>query len=314
MAFDCLLCPKFLKCPTAQENEVKPLTFDPAEIELKIAASVREMNAVIEQLKPKLVVGLMSGGDDSIPACLIASKCQQFDGILHVNTGIGIEDTRTHVRSVCSEMGWKLWEYKASENTKADGTPDPMDYEAIVLKHGFPGAFGHRMMYSKLKERQLRRFKRDQGISGAGKKKQRVLFVSGVRKQESARRKKTVPTELISLTPSEIWAAPIREWDRKDCREAREVAGIPRNPVSFNIHKSGECLCGAFAKKGELAEIEFFYPETGRYLRDLERRAKEAGHNWGWEDQAPSKPKSQASTAPLNQHLCVKCNMADAMF
>lgn len=312
MKFDCLLCPIAHRCPTAQEAPA-PINFDTSRIQAKIESAVSELDEAIERLKPKLVVGLMSGGDDSIPACIIASKAKQFDGILHVNTGIGVEDTRSHVRAVCLEMEWKLWEYKAKENCREDGTPDPMDYETIVLKHGFPGAYGHRMMYVKLKERQLRRFKRDQKISGRGKNKQRVMFVSGVRQQESARRKKNVAPESFTVSASEIWAAPIRGWDKKDCREARELAGIPRNPVSFNIHKSGECLCGAFAKKGELEEIAFFYPEMGRYLRDLEKRVRAAGHAWGWEDQAPSKPK-QAPVSLATQHLCVKCNMNDPMF
>lgn len=307
---DCLLCPSFLKCPTAKEGKPEPITFDPLPIQQKIEASVAEMNAAIDQYQPKLVVGLMSGGDDSVPACIIASKCKQFDGILHINTGIGIEDTRVHVRNVCSELGWHLWEYKASENVKADGTPDPMDYESIVMQHGFPGAFAHTMMYAKLKERQIRRFKRDHGVHGRGKNKQRVMFVSGVRQQESARRSRTVQEDLLQITSSELWAAPIRKWDRKDCREARELHGIPRNPVAFNIHKSGECLCGAFAKKGELAEIEFFYPEVGKYLRDLEKRVKAAGHNWGWEDQPSKKPQKEGTPAS-RQHLCVKCNLMD---
>jgi 3'-phosphoadenosine 5'-phosphosulfate sulfotransferase (PAPS reductase)/FAD synthetase len=279
-------------------------------IETKISLALAELNAAIVGYQPAMVVGLMSGGNDSLPACYIASLHPAFSGILHINTGIGIEDTRVFVRDLCAAKAWKLWEYKAMENTRADGTPDPMDYEKLVLKHGFPGAFGHQMMYSRLKERQLRRFKRDHGIHGRGKLKNRVMLVSGVRQQESARRARTVQKELLQIRPSELWAAPIRDWSKKDCRDARLYAGLPENPVAFNLHKSGECLCGAFAKKGELAELAFFYPKEAQRIKDLEVRAREAGHNWGWESQPPKKVKPP-SRYPDDEFLCTKCNLQE---
>ncbi len=136
------------------------------------------------------------------------------------------------------------------------------------------------------------------------------MLVSGVRKQESVRRMGTTQTDLLQVKPSELWAAPIRFWDKQDCRDARIYAGLRENPVAFNIHKSGECLCGAFAKKGELAELEFFYPNdpSVKLIKDLQVRVMEAGHNWGWEDQPPkNRPKN--GTKPADQFLCVKCNL-----
>lgn len=277
-------------------------------IEEKISLALSELNEAIRTHKPALVVGLMSGGNDSLPACYIASLAIKFDGILHINTGIGIEATRVFVRETCEARNWKLWEYKATENTRADGTPDPMIYEDLCLKHGFPGAFAHRMMYSKLKERQLRRFKRDNGVHGRGKNKQRVMLISGVRLTESIRRMGNVPKQLVDIRSAEIWASPIREWSKKDCRDARIYAGIAENPVAERIHKSGECLCGAFAKKGELAELEMWYPEDAKRIRDLEERVRLAGFDWGWEDQPPKKPACKKGTAVEDQFLCTKCN------
>ena len=57
--------------------------------------------------------------------------------------------------------------------------------------------------------------------------------------------------------------------------------GVPRNPVVDLIHKSGECLCGAFAKPNELREIEYWYPEVGKRIRDLEAKVRAAGFPWG---------------------------------
>lgn len=91
----------------------------------KVRVAVSRLNHVIATLNPKLVVGLFSGGHDSLSCNLVASKASRFDGCLHVNTGIGIEATRDFVRATCERQNWKLWEYKAIENTRADGTPDP---------------------------------------------------------------------------------------------------------------------------------------------------------------------------------------------
>ena len=282
----------------------------PSTISAKIHHAIHELREAIAFHKPAMVVGLMSGGNDSLPACYIASQLPEFTGILHINTGIGVEDTRKFVRELCAGQKWKLWEYKAMENTRADGTPDPQDYEAMVMKHGFPGPAGHGMMYARLKERQIRRFKRDHGIHGRGKNKRRVMLVSGVRIQESERRSQNVQVDLLQFTPSELWAAPIRDWTKKDCREARIWAGLPENPVAFNIHKSGECLCGAFAKPGELAELEFFYPVEAGRIKALECKARAAGHCHGWGERPPKKEKG---TEVASQFLCTKCNIDHAM-
>ena len=50
---------------------------------------------------------------------------------------------------------------------------------------------------------------------------------------------------------------------------------------------SGECLCGAYARPNELKEIELWFPETGKWLRDLERRVRAAGFPWGWDESPP---------------------------
>ncbi len=43
------------------------------------------------------------------------------------------------------------------------------------------------------------------------------------------------------------------------------------------ICMSGECLCGAFAKKEELFDLELNFPETAAIIKDLQREAEAAG-------------------------------------
>jgi 3'-phosphoadenosine 5'-phosphosulfate sulfotransferase (PAPS reductase)/FAD synthetase len=275
----------------------------------KIEDSLAEIDAAVRELKPIMLVGMFSGGNDSLSCCHIASLHPAFSGILHINTGIGIEDTRTFVRNTCAERSWKLWEYKASENCRADGTPDPMNYEDMVVKFGFPGPGGHQMMYNKLKERQMRRFERDMGASGRGKNKRRIMFVTGVRIDESARRKMNVSPDLVQQVESRrVFVSPVRHWTKADLRECRQFAGLTENEVSKNIHKSGECLCGAFAKPEEFAELQFFYPEAAAYIAGIEAKARAAGHNWSWGCRPPKKCSKRANIA--SQPLCTSCNLA----
>jgi hypothetical protein len=54
---------------------------------------------------------------------------------------------------------------------------------------------------------------------------------------------------------------------------------------------SGECLCGAFAKPGELEMIRFFFPDTAAEIDELERKAKAAKKHCVWGTRPPRKPK-----------------------
>src|ERR1700722_3785193 len=92
-----------------------------------------------------------------------------------------------------------------------------------------------------------------------------------------------------------IWCSPLYDWTSDDCFKLRQYAGIKPNIVCELIGMSGECLCGAFAKPGEL-EILRGWPEThSTYLRikELEMRVREAGFPWGWADPIPDFWKSK---------------------
>ena len=97
------------------------------------------------------VYGAFSGGHDSLVATAIAAKHPLFRGVLHVDTGIGIEETRAFVREICAAQGWELTVVRAKEDCD-------QDYERLVLEHGFPGPGHHYKMWQRLKERCLRYF------------------------------------------------------------------------------------------------------------------------------------------------------------
>lgn len=170
----------------------------------------------------------------------------------------------------------------------------------MVLKHGFPGPYGHRFMYIKLKERPLRQcireFKKD--------KHDRILLVSGARSQESVRRMGHV--QPIYEEGVRIWVSCIHDWSKLDCANYIESEGLKRNEVVDMIHKSGECLCGAYAKPGELDELAYWFPNTAKAIRQLEEEVKAAGHDWGWEGRPPRRPED-IGQPELPGLLCIGC-------
>lgn len=269
----------------------------------QIDIAVARINLAIERHKPIAVFGLFSGGHDSFSASYVASLASRFDGIVHINTGIGIAATRQYVQETCEARGWKLLEYKATENTNAAGKPDPQCYEAIVLKHGFPGPAGHRAMYIRLKERALVRLARDFGAGCRKQEKKRIMLISGARQQESARRMGT--TKEVMIDGRRIWVSPIIDWSKLDTSELLAHVNQPRNIVVDLIHKSGECLCGAFAKPGELEELAMWpqtLPEYNR-IKALEAQVTPI-HGWRWGHRPIRRNKFQMELPGM---LCWSC-------
>lgn len=262
-----------------------------------------------EQFRPVSTFALFSGGNDSTTMLKLVHK--QVDAAVHIRTGIGIESTFTHVQQVCADLGLKLIVLET----------DPSVYRKLVLRGryysrkykeyreglGFPGPALHYICYHHLKQHRIRNLQRDYSIRG-----EKLLLVSGVRRKESKRRAKSVEKKEWAGPDHEarrcVWANPLVNCDGYDMITLREALKAPMCEAASLIHKSGECLCGAFAKPGELEEIEFWFPEVGKQIRGLEKEAKEAGKpycQWGHgKIQGPSQPVGP---------LCQGCGLFDAI-
>lgn len=190
-------------------------------------------------------------------------------------------------------------------------------YESFIERLGFPSPSMHGQMYHLLKKDQIMSFERDHGLRGDGGL---VVYAAGRRRQESARRGMVMKNDGYTKQDRHgIYCDLIHDWSREDCGYAREYSGIPRNPVSERLGKSGECLCGAFAKPGDLDDIAYWYPETAAHIRALEVKARANGFPWGWEESPPqwwlAMRKGQCDmfadpeSVPVEmQHLCHSCN------
>lgn len=227
--------------------------------------------------KPVEFFALFSGGHDSLTATAIAFKWAEHRGVdmtaAHIDTTIGIPETQQFVRDTCREHRWPLRIEKAEKS-----------YRELVLEFGFPGPGMHGLMFQRLKERALRKLVRE----SKGKWKDRVMFVSGARLQESKRRRKNfglqAEMQAVEREGAKVWAAPVLEWSAVDCARFIKHEGLKRNPVKDRIEMSGECGCFAYGSPDQVREWEFWYPDFVAGVRELEAEVQAKGFRacrWG---------------------------------
>jgi 3'-phosphoadenosine 5'-phosphosulfate sulfotransferase (PAPS reductase)/FAD synthetase len=257
-------------------------------LDQKIAEAVAILDEAVRKFDPSHMFALFSGGHDSLCSSHVTSLHPNFSGAAHINTTIGIEETRRFVRKTSEELGWNLKEYYP-----------PVSYRDIILKQGFPGPGGHRYMYTRLKERCIRQLIREHKV----KFHDRILLVTGVRAQESKRRMGHVVP--INQEGVRVWVSPIINWSSEDKWNYIERYGLKQNPVVNKLCMSGECLCGAFAHPGELAEIRESFPDTAAYIEKLQEEAAAAGVHAKWGTRPPGKRKQKSD---MTGTMCWSCD------
>lgn len=273
----------------------------PAQRELRLSNLIKQAHQIVDRAWEVHAGGRMraawcilySGGNDS--TILAHLMRERADYAVHCNTTIGIEATRQFVRDTCAK-----WDLPLLERTA------PISYRDLVIERGFPGPGRHFLMYSKLKERVLDQVRTELLTD---RRKERVLFIAGRRRSESQRRR-NIP--LYEPDGSAIWASPIAMWTKHDMVMYRAIAErdgdtVPFNPVTDALGMSGECLCGAFAKEGELDRIRIWYPDVAAEIEQLQDEVRAAGHpepfcQWG---HGKGKPTEKTGK------LCESCAFKD---
>jgi 3'-phosphoadenosine 5'-phosphosulfate sulfotransferase (PAPS reductase)/FAD synthetase len=246
----------------------------------------------IEEHDPSHVFGLFSGGHDSLAATAVIAKHPRFTAAVHINTGIGIEETREFVRETCKRQGWPLIEM----------WPDAKTYRDLVIEKGMPaGPKAHNTMFYWLKQRQIRRLVAKHKTH----RHDRIGLVTGVRASESERRMASAIAVPVRRAGSQLWLNPILDWTGVQVSRFVDEEGLQRNPVVDLLHRSGECLCGALARREELAEIERWYPVAAAEIRVYEDLARAHGHPDDLWASKLTQPRSQARLP-----LCWSCEAA----
>lgn len=219
----------------------------------KSAAILRQ---AIDQFNPTHIVSMVSGGKDSAASDQVARELGvKIDLVIHGNTRCGIPETSQFVRDTYGALG---------DFAEADaGTA----YEDYVLRKGFfgKGIGAHGFAYRVLKATPFRKV-----VSKhirKGKRGVRVLLLNGARKDESENRQKHLQVwRADPAQPGNIWVNLIHDWSQDDRDRYLESRGTPINPVSVQLCRSGECMCGTMQTKGERAEAAALYPEWGKWL------------------------------------------------
>jgi 3'-phosphoadenosine 5'-phosphosulfate sulfotransferase (PAPS reductase)/FAD synthetase len=217
---------------------------------------------------PDHIYAAVSGGDDSIAALYFAlySPHIELDGILHVDTGIGVPQSREYVEQTAEQLGLECIVI-GDENIRYPHE----SYEILVQKFGFPGAHpqAHSQIQVNLKDKPFNRFA--EHLDGE------LALISGVRKSESRRRYDTLSdlTENgIQAVNNILWASPIVEFDDTDLKQYKASHDIPENMVVATLNSSGECLC-AYEDRHRLQDLKVFYPEVARQICELEFKVLE---------------------------------------
>ena len=130
---------------------------------------------------------LYSGGNDSVaPTHLLRDR---VDGIVHVNTGTAIRQTTEHVRDVAKAWGKPLHELHPKAKYldlilgKILATVGLNKGRPVWLGFPGPGGDSHKVMYRRLKDEPLQRFRAKQ-VGPFGRRK-KVLYIAGMRWDES---------------------------------------------------------------------------------------------------------------------------------
>ncbi len=202
------------------------------------------------------LIGLFSGGKDSLVACLVAGVKE----VVYCHTGVGLNED--YVKMICNKLNWKL-------NIVYPKYED--EFERFVKKYGFPKPTNHSWIMHNLKSKPVDKWFRKEI------KNRMITFVSGIRRSESLKRKKLYKEEVIFYQGKEF-RYPILEWSRLKRDNYIKVHKLPISPFYATLGISADCMCGAYSSRGEAIALDLNYPVLANRLKELEHKT---GLSWG---------------------------------
>ena len=208
---------------------------------------------------------LLSGGKDSTLAALEMQSIDRLEGVVYIDTGVGLSETFEYVKSLSNSFNWKL-----------EVTKGYTSYDDFVIRNGFPTPYGHSQIMHVIKLDAIRRFisrkKKEFGST--------PLLFSGVRKAESNRRSRW--SKQFQKYQGAWWECPIYSYEDETVWQLLKEYRVPLNPAYSTIGKSGDCLCGSFSNLAEKRVIHKYYPYLANKIADLEKRTQSKNHGiWG---------------------------------
>lgn len=256
---------------------------------------------------PEHIIILWSGGGDSTVTVDVTQRWIEHDEVQVPHKVVSIDTLLTHdhwrdfVESVATKWGLP---HQIYEN------PDPDWYERQVLENGFPynPNAQHPILFSRLKERAIRVVVREH--KDPDNRFSRVLFVSGVRKFESERRKRTLHSP-HSRVGSAAFVNPLFWWPDQKTALYRVERELVRNPFKEKTGGSGDCYCIG-AGHCTISELRAAgAPRLADRLERLEEKVRPI-HGWGYNEKPDALTiKMKLGEQPLPEleipFLCVGC-------
>lgn len=235
-----------------------------------VAVGEKLLERLSEDYHYTSIYAAVSGGDDSMTALRFAHNSPhiELDGVVHMDTGIGVSETREFVEKKCEELGLDLIVLGDSNARYSNEM-----YSFLIQQNGFPGIPVHSTMWKNLKDKPLGRWRRavERIDEKEGAEEGKVALISGVRKHESDNRYEYLSDEAIQEISGAIWASPLVDFTDQDMSEYRDKHDIEPNPVAALLCISGECLCGAYGnREKEIQDLQTFYPQTAGKIHELE--------------------------------------------
>lgn len=250
-----------------------------------------------DSFEPSHKFVLFSGGDGSTTMMDWVWKNSpiKLDAAVHINTGIGVEETHEFVRKYCADNNIPLIEKSAPEG----------EYERLCYEYGVPGPGMHWQAYRYLKDRQVEDLVREfRGEKEKGTALKPVMLITGVRRGDSTRRMGT--TRPIKERKGQLWVAPLIDWTTSEFHTYREQHNVPHNEVADVMHMSWECACGAFGSRDELQMLKVFYPKTAALIETGERMARAGGQHAVWGTRPPGIRRRRQPRRD-DMDLCANC-------
>jgi hypothetical protein len=219
------------------------------------------MNNKNEGDSTKTIHCFFSGGRDSALACYIAKRAADAGGwqfrLVHIDTTIGIKQTREYVRRYAEWLGAELVVIRPERTFK--------EYAAQIGM--WPSLYPqrYRWCYRELKLKPLTKYLHENYRQGD-------LVVIGVRKDESDYRfmfyNNVFFTKDYGGVKAKVWA-PLLYVDEPILVQLLGRFNIPQSPV-WRFGFSGECLCLAGMPEWEIFLILRNFPEEREALLEVD--------------------------------------------
>lgn len=242
------------------------------------------------QFRPSTVVLCFSGGYDSAVASHLTARWARSHAhstnliSLAVDTRIAADGWQAYVRQTARTMG--LPRFRIRRTTQL-----PQWLQRCV-KNGFPYTPAqHKISFYHLKQyvfrqvlKELKKFWRD-----------RILFVNGVRRDESTDRQ-TAST--LYRQGSMAHVSPLIDWKMVHIESYRHQHDLPENPFYNTIGNSGDCLCN-WHRQFDMATLKQYARQALYHLQPVDTVCR-ATHGYGY-GQAP--PPGAFSDGPTQLSL-----------